>query len=65
MRGKIDRTTNDGDGPAYFVLRGQNYHHMCSMMPKSDSRPKFAQIYIYDTQNESMNQYKHFRYDIV
>jgi len=65
MRGKIDRTTNDGDGPAYFVLGGQNYHHMGSMMLKSDSRPKFAQIYIHDTQNESMNQYKHFKYDIV
>jgi len=65
VRGKIVHTTNDGDGPTYFVLRGQNYHHMGSMMSKSDSRPNFAQIYIYDTQNESMNQYKHFRYDIV
>ncbi|AES99178.1 AT hook motif protein, putative [Medicago truncatula] len=57
MRGKIDRTTNDGDGAIYFVLRGQNYHNMGSMMPESDSTPKFAQIYIYDTQNESKNQY--------
>jgi hypothetical protein len=65
MRGKIDRTTNDRDGPAYFVLRDQNYYHMVSMMPKSDSRPKFVQIYIYDTQNESMNKYKHFGFDIV
>ncbi|AES62757.1 hypothetical protein MTR_1g106780 [Medicago truncatula] len=58
MRGKIDHTTNDGDGVVYFVLRGQNYHNMGSMMPESDSTPKFAQIYIYDTQNESKNQYK-------
>ncbi|AES70540.1 hypothetical protein MTR_3g056470 [Medicago truncatula] len=58
MRGKIDRAKNDGDGLAYIVLKGQNYHHKGSMMPESDSTPKFAQIYIYDTQNESKNQYK-------
>jgi len=46
MWGKIDHTTNDGDGPAYFVLRGQNYHHMGSMISESYSMAKFTQIYI-------------------
>jgi len=65
MGGKIDCTTNEGDGPTNFVLSGRNYHRMGSMMPKSDSTPKFSQLYIHDMKNESKNRYKNFRYDIV
>lgn len=63
MGGKIYRTVNDGGGPTNFVLSGQNYHRLGSLMPESDSTPKFAQLYIYDTQNESKNRLKHFRYN--
>jgi len=64
-RGIQHAITNDGGGPTNFVLSCQNYHRMGSMMPVSDSTPKFVQPYIYDTQNESKNRYKHFRYNIV
>ncbi|XP_019161024.1 PREDICTED: uncharacterized protein LOC109157627 [Ipomoea nil] len=55
MGGKIDRTVNNGSAPPTFRLHGQNFHLMGSLLPQSGERPKFAQLYIYDTQNEIEN----------
>nr|KAJ0200997.1 hypothetical protein LSAT_V11C600334260 [Lactuca sativa] len=35
---------------------GQNYHSIGSLLPTPDSRPKFCQLYIYDTENEISNR---------
>jgi hypothetical protein len=59
--GKIENIKNDGRGPPNFVLSGQNYHRIGSLIPKEGERPKFAQLYIYDTENEVQNRLSHFR----
>ncbi|XP_012833651.1 PREDICTED: uncharacterized protein LOC105954527 [Erythranthe guttata] len=54
--GKIQTTINRGSGPYTFLLHGQNYHLMGSLLPDEGSRPKFAQLYIFDTENEVNNR---------
>ena len=53
---KIHSSINDGCGPPQFILSGQNYHHIGSLLPDKGSSPKFAQLYIYDTENETTNR---------
>lgn len=60
--GKVDTTLNNGGGPPQFILSGQNYHRIGSLLPEHGSRPKYAQLYIHDTQNETNNRLSHFRY---
>lgn len=53
---------NNGRGPPQFILSGQNHHRIGSLLPEPGSTPKFAQLYIYDTQNEIQNRTKVFEY---
>ncbi|XP_012837527.1 PREDICTED: uncharacterized protein LOC105958070, partial [Erythranthe guttata] len=46
---------NNGSGPYTFLLHGQNYHLLGSLLPEEGTRPKFAQLYIFDTENEIQN----------
>ena len=62
MGGKIQSHINNGSGPPQFILGGQNYHRIGSLLPEPGATPKFAQLYIYDTQNELQNRIGHFRY---
>lgn len=62
MGGKIDSTVNHGRGPYVFKLAGQNYHQIGSLLPTSGSSPKFAQLYIYDTENEVSNRKRAWRF---
>lgn len=62
MGGKIDTKINDGGGPPIFVLNGENYHQIGSLLPLPDKEPKFAQLYIYDTENEVANRMAVVRY---
>jgi hypothetical protein len=57
LGGKIEFGGNDGCGPPQFVISGQNYHRIGSLVPDDGSRPKFAQLYINDTQNDSGSTY--------
>ena len=59
--GKIDASMNNGYSPPQFILNGQNYYLIGSLLPEDGSKPKFAQLYIYDTENEMSNRLKHFR----
>lgn len=59
--GKVEAGINDGNGPPQFILSGQNFHRIGSLLPSEGAAPKFAQLYIYDTQNEVGNRLKHFR----
>jgi hypothetical protein len=59
--GRVESRENDGRGPPNFVISGQNYHRIGSLIPKQGERPKFAQLYIYDTENEVQNRLSHFR----
>ncbi|MCH81077.1 ATP-dependent DNA helicase PIF1 [Trifolium medium] len=62
LGGKVESKGNNGGGPPQFVLSGQNYHRIGSLLPQQDGTPKFAQLYIYDTKNEVHNRMKHVRY---
>jgi hypothetical protein len=61
MGGKVDSSVNKGRGPSMFRLRGQNYHSLGSLLPNDGSKPKFSQLYIYDTDNEVSNRQSIFR----
>ncbi|XP_042027246.1 uncharacterized protein LOC121774434 [Salvia splendens] len=52
MGGKDDNSVNIGGGPPVFRLHGQNYHLIDSLLPLDGCEPKFAQLYVYDTDNE-------------
>ncbi|XP_075475631.1 uncharacterized protein LOC142507875 [Primulina tabacum] len=56
MGGKIDSSLNQGGSPPVFKLHGQNYHLIGSLLPCQGVSPKFAQLYIYDTENEISNR---------
>ena len=65
MGGKLERGINDGGGPPQFIISGQNYHRIGSLLPQQGHRPKFAQLYIYDTSNELSNRVSNFRLGIL
>ena len=52
LGGKVDKSVNNGTGPYVFRLNGQNYHRIGSLLPIEGENPSFAQLYIYDTDNE-------------
>ena len=62
LGGKIENPSDGTPGPPQFVISGQNYHRIGSLIPSDGIPPKFAQLYIYDTENEVANRLSHFRY---
>jgi len=62
MGAKIDTTLNKGGAPPTFVMNGENYHQICSLLPQPDKDLKFSQLYVYDTDNEFKNRMRVVRY---
>ncbi|XP_050110486.1 uncharacterized protein LOC126589277 [Malus sylvestris] len=56
MGAKVDASINKGRGPYVFKINGQVHHLMGSLLPLEGEIPKFAQLYIHDTQNEVSNR---------
>ncbi|XP_073226730.1 uncharacterized protein [Cicer arietinum] len=56
MGGKIDYEINKQGGPYVFRINGQTYHLLGSLCPDNGEKPKFAQLYIHDTENEISNR---------
>ncbi|XP_035837979.1 uncharacterized protein LOC110942640 [Helianthus annuus] len=63
--GKVDLPDYKDSDPAYQMLflcsdsekiSGQNAHSLGSLLPKPGNKPKFSQLYIYDTENELLNR---------
>ncbi|XP_019199615.1 PREDICTED: uncharacterized protein LOC109193230, partial [Ipomoea nil] len=52
MGGKIDRNVNSNGGPPIFRINGQNFHYIGTLFSVDGKKPHFAQLYIYDTNNE-------------
>ena len=52
MDGAIDHSVMDAHGPYSFRISGKNYHRIGSLLLVEGQRPKFAQLYIYDTHDE-------------
>lgn len=56
MGGKVDQTVQDGRGPYSFRIHGENYHQLESLVPEPGNMPKFAQLYINDSEHEIRNR---------
>jgi hypothetical protein len=54
---QIDKKINDGKGPYVFRVSGQLSHKIGTLKPH-DGKPKFAQLYIHDTDREIENRIK-------
>nr|XP_028945292.1 uncharacterized protein LOC103408064 [Malus domestica] len=65
MGAKVDASINKGQGPYVFKINGQVHHLMGSLLPLEGESPKFAQLYIYDTQNEINNRISCFPHSEV
>jgi hypothetical protein len=59
---KLDNRFNNGRGPPNIRLQGQSCHRIGSLLPVPGQAPKFAQLYIYDTENEIQNRMQGIRY---
>ena len=56
----VDDTVNNGRGPYVFKVSGQIYHSIGKLCPDERVRPRFLQLYIYDTDNEVRNRLQNF-----
>ncbi|KAH9691883.1 ATP-dependent DNA helicase [Citrus sinensis] len=56
QKGRVDASINRSKGPYVFRMSGQNYHHIGSLLLEVGKKPQFAQLYIYDTENEIDNR---------
>ncbi|XP_077252556.1 uncharacterized protein LOC143891953 [Tasmannia lanceolata] len=56
MGGKVDYSVVDGPGPFSFRISGSNYHSIGTLLPRPNCKPTFAQLYIYDTEDEEKNR---------
>jgi len=52
----IDRLINTGRGPYIFRINGVVHHRIGSLIPEEGNRPQYAQLYIYDAENEVQNR---------
>ncbi|XP_019164426.1 PREDICTED: uncharacterized protein LOC109160603 [Ipomoea nil] len=59
MGGKVDKLINTGNAPPIYRINGQNFHLIGSLLAQDGKKPKFAQLYIHDTQNEIDNRIAH------
>jgi hypothetical protein len=58
----FDNKFKGNRGPPVLRLQGQPCHRIGSLLPKLGDAPKFAQLYIYDTDNEVNNRINSLRY---
>lgn len=59
--GKLDYKFNNGRGPPTIRIQGQYCHIIWSLLPTEGHPPKFAQLYIYDTESEVTNRMEGLR----
>jgi hypothetical protein len=53
---KIDNHITGTRGVYSFRIHGEIYHSIGTLLPNNEDYPQFAQIYIYDTDNELQNR---------
>jgi len=54
--GVVDKEINKGYRLYVFRMHGHNYHHIGTLLPEEGSKPRWAQLYIYDTEHEVANR---------
>ena len=59
---KLDKSINRSRGPPTIRIKGQPCHRIDSLLPMSGKESKFAQLYIFDTDNEVQNRINVIRY---
>ncbi|XP_035837147.1 uncharacterized protein LOC110892742 [Helianthus annuus] len=59
----VDHEINHTPGPYVFKVAGQVSHWLGSLCPPVDNKPRFLQMYIYDTENEVENRLRFFEGD--
>jgi hypothetical protein len=59
----IDKTINNDTAPYVFKINGVVHHRIGTLLPRRGVRPKFAQLYIYDTEHEAQNRLGIFEKD--
>ncbi|XP_058742092.1 uncharacterized protein LOC131614536 [Vicia villosa] len=57
---KFENTVANGGGPPTLRLHGQTCHRIGTLMPDVGQSPQYAQLYIFDTDNEVDNRMKCF-----
>lgn len=63
MGATIDKSINTGNAPYVFKINGVVHHRIGTLLPSHGARPKFAQLYIYDPENETQNRLNIFDCD--
>ena len=61
-------TDNKPEIAASFKVLGKMYHRIGSLTPNDNEKPKFAQMYFYDTENETqnrLNQVKELKPEVI
>ena len=53
---KFDKTISHSICPPTIRIQGQPCHRIGSMLPMPGKEPQFAQLYIFDTENEVQNR---------
>jgi hypothetical protein len=43
----------------FFCMHGQNYHHIETLLLEEGNKPRWAQLYIYDTEHEIQIELRH------
>ncbi|OMO96975.1 DNA helicase PIF1, ATP-dependent [Corchorus olitorius] len=64
IEAKIDYGINKKPGPYIFRINGETHHWMGSLLPLDGECPKFAQLYLHDTENEIDHRMKAVRSDV-
>lgn len=59
----VDKSINNGSAPCVFKINGVVHHRIGGLLPQRGAPPKFAQLYIYDTENEIKNRMNIFEKD--
>jgi hypothetical protein len=54
--GIVDKSINNGHAPYVFHMHGQNYNHIGTLMFEEGTKPRWAQLYIYDIEHEVSNR---------
>jgi hypothetical protein len=60
---KIDTGINKGPGQNVFKINGQVQHRIGFLLPENGESPVYAQLYIFDTDNEVQNRVSIFDRD--
>jgi len=55
---------NNGRGPPNIRIQSLSCHKIGNLLPMPEQNPQFAQLYIYDTENEIQNRIQGTRYPL-